>query len=169
MIFLVSSTGTPPISATYLFPIIVGTQTPWVDSNNAIVYFQTPKLADGTHEIDIIVTAANSTNLYILDFFLVTPNVGSSGSGVGTSRSVPSPASTSLPTSTSSTLPITTTSSTPVGPIVGGVVGGIAAIAILAIVAWYFLRKRSRGGQAYYFDKPTPADILAGEGLCTFN
>ena len=54
-----------------------------------------------------------------------------------------------------------------VGAIVGGVVGGTAAIAILAIAAWYFLHRRSRGGQAYYFDKPSPEDMLAAEGLYT--
>jgi len=56
-----------------------------------------------------------------------------------------------------------TAQSTPVGAIVGGVVGGIAGIAILLLALWYFLRKRSSGGRAYYFDKPTAGDILSGE------
>ena len=72
-----------------------------------------------------------------------------------------------MPSATSSSLPIVTSNATPVGPIVGGVVGGIAGIAILAFLLWYFLRKRTSGGQAYYFDKPSPADMLASEGLCT--
>ena len=59
-----------------------------------------------------------------------------------------------------------TTQSSPVGAIVGGVVGGIAGIVILALaMLWYLLKKRSHGGQAYYFEKFTPADVLAGEGL----
>ncbi|KAF9643343.1 hypothetical protein BDM02DRAFT_1511226 [Thelephora ganbajun] len=102
------------------------------------------------------VTTANWTNQYILDFFLVSPVAGASNSGVGTSRSVPSSTSSSSPLSV-------VTHSTPVGAIVGGVVGGVAVIAILVIALFYFLKKRSRNGQAYYFEKHTPGDILAGE------
>ena len=142
--------------------ITAGSQEPWVDSSGKVVYFSTPKLADGTHTIDITVSTANATDQFILDYFLISPIAGGSTSGVETSRSAPSP------TSTSSGLPIVTTSATPVGPIVGGVVGGIAGIAVLAVALRYFMRKRTSGGQAYYFDKPSPADILAGEGLYTF-
>jgi len=142
--------------------ITAGSQKPWFDSSGAVVYFATPKLADGTHKIDITVSTANATDQFILDFFLISPIAGGSTSGVETSRSAPSP------TSTSSSLPIVTASATPVGPIVGGVVGGIAGIAVLAFALWYFMKKRSSGGQAYYFDRPSPADILASEGLYTF-
>jgi hypothetical protein len=135
-----------------------GTQKPWYDAvSGEVVYFQTPVLADGTHKIEINVTTANSTNLFILDAFLITPSTGGDHSGVSTSRGVPAPSSTS------SSIPIVTSKSTPVGAIVGGVVGGIAGIAILALALWYFLRKRTSSGQAYYFDKPTPGDLLAGE------
>jgi len=137
-----------------------GSQTPWVDDNGGLVLFQTPKLADGTHEIDITVKGANETNQFIMDYFLVTPLAGADGSGVVTTRSGPSP--TPSPTQSSSS-PTVVTTSTPVGAIVGGVVGGIAGIAILAAAVWYFLHKRTRGGQAYYFDKPNPGDILAAE------
>ena len=110
-------------------------------------------------------TVANWTDQFIVDYFLISPIEGSPGSGVGTSRSAPSP----TPTSSTSTLPTTAANPTPIGPIVGGVVGGIVAIAILVVALWYFLRRRSRGGQAYYFERPAPADILASEGLCTFH
>lgn len=112
-------------------------------------------LADGTHKIDINVTVANNTNPYIIDFFLISPTAGGSNSGVQTSRSTPTP-----------TVPIHVTqgSTTPVGAIVGGVVGGIAGIALLLLAAWYFLFRKKRGGQAYYFDKPRPEDMLAAEG-----
>jgi len=123
------------------------------------IYFQTPRLADGKHKVDIVVTAANKINQFALDYILITPNTGWCHSEVGTSGSAPS----STPTSPG--LPIVTTQSTPVGAIVGCVVGGIAGIVVLVLaLLWYFLRKRPRGGQAYYFEKPTPADILAGEG-----
>lgn len=140
--------------------IAAGSQQPWLDGEQ-VVYFQTPKLADGTHEVDITVSVANGTNPFIIDYFLITPSAGSSVSGVETSRSMPTA------TSTSSSAPIVTTHDTPVGTIIGGVVGGVAGIAILVLALLYFLKKRSRGGQAYYFDKPSPADILATEGLYT--
>jgi len=130
-----------------------GSQKPWFDSTGAVVYFQTPVLADGTHKIDINVTVTNNTNPYIIDFFLISPVAGASNSGVATSRSTPSP-----------TVPIKITEhSTPVGAIVGGVVGGVAGIALLVLAAWYFLFRKKRGGQAYYFDKPKPEDMLAAE------
>ena len=145
------------------FRIVVHPQTPYVDNTGAVVYFQTPKLADGTHEIDITVKTVNATNPYVFDYFLVAPIAGAASSGVETSRIMPS----STSTSTSSPLPIVTSNSVNVGAIVGGVVGGIAGIVILAVVVWYFLHKRTRGGQAYYFDKPNPGDMLAAEGRYT--
>lgn len=132
-----------------------GTQTPYFDTDNSsVIYFQTPQLANGTHTINVTVTGANDTSLYIIDYFLVIPAAGGDTSGMTTTRAAPS--------ATSST-PTVVTQSTPVGAIVGGVVGGIAGIAIMALLAYYFLRKRSGGGRAYYFDKPTAADVLAGE------
>jgi len=142
------------------FCVVVGSQTPWIDDTGAVVYFQTPKLADGTHEIDVTVKSANMTNQFIIDYFLITPLAGAAGSGVETSRSIPTA------TSSSSSIPISITHGANVGAIVGGVLGGIAGIAILVIVAWYFLFRRRRGGQAFYFDKPNPGDILAAEGWC---
>jgi len=145
-------------TATYeIDDVSSGSQEPYFDTTGAIIYFRTPQLSDGSHKIDITVKTANDTNQFLLDFFLVTPSANGGSSGVETSRTPPTS------TSTSSGLPIVTSHATPVGAIVGGVVGGIAGIAILSILAWYFLRRRSRGGQAYYFDKPTPGDILAGE------
>ena len=112
-------------------------------------------------------TVTNETNQFIVDYFLVSPIAGGSNSGVETSRSMPSSTTVPSSTSTSSSLPIVVAHAAPVGAIVGGVIGGVAGIAILVIVLWSFLRKRSGGGQAYYFEKPTPADILASEGLWT--
>lgn len=138
-----------------------GHQMPRRDSaTNSTVYFWTPPLADGTHTIDVNVTVANSTNPYIIDYFLVLPPSGDA-SGDETTRTAPSVTS----------VIVTTTSSTesngahhiPIGPVVGGIVGGVAVIAILSILAFYFLSRRSRGRQAYYFEKPSSADPLAVE------
>jgi len=127
-----------------------GSQVPYY-VGDSLVYFATQVLADTEHTINITVTAANETNLYIFDYFSFTPTPGAYSSGTSNMQ----------PTSTSSTP--TVTSSTPVGAIVGGVVGGIAGIAILVIAVYYFLTRRSRGGQAYYFEKPNAADMLSGE------
>jgi hypothetical protein len=101
------------------------------------------------------VTTANNTNLFIVDFFLITPSSGGS-SGVQTTRVAPS---------ATSSIPVTVTHAVPVGAIVGGIVGGIALIAVLSILAYYFLRRRSGGGRAYYFGDTGAADVLSGEGL----
>ena len=101
-------------------------------------------------------TFANATNLYIIDYFLVVPLSGDA-SGVETTRAAPS-----------STIPIVTTNAVPVGAIVGGVVGGIAGIVLLAFLAYYFLLRRRNGGPRY-FDRPTAADILAAEGVCSLD
>ena len=50
--------------------------------------------------------------------------------------------------------------------IVGAVVGSLTGIAILTIVLYYILRRKSRDTeQAYYFEKPYPIDIAINE--CT--
>lgn len=126
--------------------------------SDGVLYFQTPKLSSDNHVINVTVTEANLTSPLIVDYYLVVPLAGDS-TGVETTRAPPSATSSSSGGSSQST---------PVGAIVGGVVGGIAGIAILAMIAFYFLHKRSRGGQAYYFEKPGAADVLAGEGLWGF-
>lgn len=134
--------------------LTAGSQTPYYDGDY-LVYFATPMLQDGDHTINITVTTANATNLYIFDYFAFTPTPGLYSSGLET---------TSMrPTSTSA---IESSSETPVGAIVGGVVGGIAGIVVLLIAGYYFMKmkRKSGGGQAYYFDKPNPSDVLAGEG-----
>ncbi|KAF9781710.1 hypothetical protein BJ322DRAFT_240030 [Thelephora terrestris] len=128
-----------------------GSQMPYYDSDNSsVIYFATPTLANGTHTIDVTVTTANDTSLYIIDYFLVIPSGGDT-SGVQTTRPAPS---------ATSSVATTTQQSTPVGAIVGGVVGGIALIAILLFAAYYFLVRRSRGGRAYYFKDPGGGDVL---------
>lgn len=152
-----SSIGFP--TAEYVIDgALSGQQMPRRDSaTDSTVYFLTPPLADGTHVIDVNVTVANSTNPYIIDYFLVLPPLGSA-SGDETTRMAPSF------TSVADTPTTHVIHHIPIGPIVGGIVGGVAVIAILSILAFCFLSRRSRGGQAYYFEKPGSADALAIEG-----
>jgi hypothetical protein len=141
--------------------IVVTSQKPFHDTGGPVggfVYFQTQKLEDAAHEIDITVKTVSLTDPFILDFLLVTPAAGGSSSGVDTTRSVPSS------TITSSSVPIVTASSTPIGAIAGGIVGSIAGIAILSIAVWYILRRRSCRGKAYYFETITSEHTLDGEG-----
>jgi len=128
----------------------------------------------------------NETNPFTIDYFRIVPTAGGGHSSVGpshsvlsttpsfeTSRSLPSSTSgvetlrsVSSPPSTPSSLPVLTTQSVPVGEIVGSIIGGFAGIVLLVLaLLWCFLRKRARGGQAYYFEKPTPEDTPIGEGL----
>jgi hypothetical protein len=147
--------------------IIVDFQVPSVAPDGEVIYFEVRSVLDGTHTVDVTVTAANDTNQWGIDYFLVVPIAGGPSSVVGASNSVPPSTSGSAPssTSTSSGLPTATTRATPVGAIVGGVVGGIA---ILAIALWYFLGKRSGGFWTYPFEKPSQANVLASEGLYAF-
>lgn len=149
-----------PCQALTYSRITAGSQQPVIDAATGVtIYFQTPRMADGIHKIDVVVTEANEASQFVLDYFLITPNTGGYHSEVETSSSPPSS------TPTSSGLPIVTTQSTLVGTILGGVVGGTAGIVILALaLLWYFLRKRPRDDQAYYFEKSTPEYILDAEG-----
>jgi len=129
----------------------VSHMAPYFDSSGLLVYYQTAELPYGTHTINITVTGANSTSPFALDFILVSSRVTSTSMG---------------PSSTSSTVTMITHSGI-VGPIIGGVLGSIAGIALLAIAAYYFLSKRLRGAgrRRSYFRKSGRADVLAGEAL----
>ena len=104
-------------------------------------------------------TTANETDQFVIDYFLVTPTTGGSDSGVETTRSIPSSTMVSAPG----------VATPPTGAIVGGVIGATVGISILVIALWCFLKRRSRGGQAHDVEKPSPADIPAGEGLYMFH
>ena len=91
-------------------------------------------------------TAASQNNLFMVDWFAFTFIAGGLNS---TSTPVPTPPP----------------HPTHIGAIVGGVVGGLVGIAILIVGLWRFLRRSSRGEQAYYFEKPNPVNMVIDE--CT--
>ena len=135
-----------------------------------VIYFQTPLMADGTHEINFMVTSANATNHFVLDYITIglSSRVGfsqSAPSSTVTSSGLPTVASSSPPTVSSSSLPTAAvaTRSTPVGAIAGGVVGGVVGIAILVIVLWYFWKRSSR-----VHNTPRPGGTIEDEGSYTF-
>jgi hypothetical protein len=59
-----------------------------------------------------------------------------------TASTIVSATGTILTTPTPSTPASQPSSSTPVGAIAGGVVGGVAGLALLALLAWFFMRRK---------------------------
>ncbi|KAF1955919.1 hypothetical protein CC80DRAFT_82025 [Byssothecium circinans] len=82
---------------------------------------------------------------------LVAVKLGTAVTTTSASSGALSTGASSTGTSVSATASHTEAASgnvgTPVGAIAGGVVGGIAVIAIVAILAWFFLRRRKQGEQ----------------------
>ena len=146
---------------------------------DGLLWFQSPPLDPGTHQIVANTTYAADGSSWAVDYLIVEPV----GATLPTSASpTPTPTPTTSPSGSPTTSTGTPTSSptggqdnvqhksSSTGPIVGGVVGGIAIIALilLGVVFW---RRRSRASSyRYYGDKPTPAimddvpDTGAGSG-----
>lgn len=118
--------------------------------SGVIVYYQAPKLPDRTHTIDITVTVANDITLFALDQITIVPT------GAYNITMTPSTSSTSKQPTT-------------VGAIVGGVVGGIAIIGIIAIlvILVYYILNRTPVRQDNEAEKPRVSEILATE--CLYN
>ncbi len=80
----------------------------------------------------------------------------------------PSPSSSTNPTTTGpdAESPSPSSSPTPVAAIAGGVIGGVAALALAAAAAWLFLRRRKRTADAALVpgtdpDEPAPGYYAA--------
>lgn len=121
----------------------VGPQVPFFNAGEALIYFQTDLLQDGPHTVNLTVTAANQTNLFIVDYYASYFIAGTHSSSSSTSTGPPSRPSDH------------------VGAIAGSVVGGLTAIAILITGLLYFLKRRSRGDQDDYFEAPNPVYVVS--------
>lgn len=137
------------------------TAGPWKpvlnDTQETVIYFQTPQLDNTFHKIDVVVTIANETNMVLFDYFRVSHNAGpSSVAASSTSSSTPSSTDVNV---------ILISDSPDIPTIVGGVVGGVVGAVLLVLGVVWYLRKRSRGNRAYYFETPSPAEILGAEGV----
>lgn len=132
-------------TATYTAPLIQpgGFQT-------RVLFYQSPPLSPGTHELVITNLNGTAPNVLWLDYILYNPSqttsdsggASSSGGGSGaTSTSVPA-SSPSNSQSTSSSSSASSSSNT--GAIVGGVVGGLAGLAIISALLFLCYRKRKR-------------------------
>lgn len=122
------------------------------------VFYVSPPLSSGTHELTFNVTNATVESIYVLEFILYE---GTGGQGSSATQ-------TSLPTNAggvaSETAAAATsgTSSVNVGAIVGGVVGGVAGLIILGLLIFFGLRRRNR--RPYYYAES--GDLLR-EGAST--
>ena len=118
------------------------------------VFYVSPQLNSGTHELTFNVTNATVESIYTLEFVLYE---GQGGQG----------SQTSLPTTVggaatgSAAAPTSGTTSVNVGAIVGGVVGGVAGLIILSLLIFFGLRRRNR--RPYYYAES--GDLLR-EGAC---
>lgn len=156
MVFLVGHSIPSPLRLPLTrYRVTAGPQTPFVYSGQ-LVSFQTPELPEGTHTIDIIVTTANDTNLYILDYIAIIPSAGGYSSTVETSTMGPS---------STSTTPTKITQATLADAIVASVIGSINSIAIVAIPVYYFLRRRAHDRLVDHFQKPSVSRVFVDERL----
>lgn len=126
-------------TATYAAPVIQpgGFQT-------RVLFYQSPPLSPGTHELVITNLNGTAPNVLWLDYILYNPSQTTSDSGGGSGSS-----STSVPASTpsisQSTSPLSSAStSSNTGAIVGGVVGGLAGLAIFSALLFLCYRRRKR-------------------------
>lgn len=111
---------------------------------DSVLYYQSAQLAAGLHTLIINVTTAGGEFPYALDYAMYVPDSNTNTSGVSVTQ-------TAIPNAPSA-------SKKSVGPIVGGVVGGVAALAIIGFIVFYFMRKKKN--KPYYFDRPTPEKML---------
>ncbi|KAG6880138.1 hypothetical protein C0992_005222 [Termitomyces sp. T32_za158] len=115
---------------------------------NATIYneafFTTPPLDFGPHTITVTYEGSNagSTSTPLtLDYLLINNASLPMTANTSVTTSASAITSSPLPTSSAATTSPMPRSSTPIGPIVGGVVGGLAAIAILLFIFWWWLRR----------------------------
>lgn len=114
-----------------------------------------PTTTDGSTSTDVVLNGGGSSSITATasTIFIVSQSTDNTqtntptifvapGASIVTSASTGS-SSTSVPNIGSHSK-----SSTPIGAIVGGVIGGIAVIAFLAFLLWFFLRKRKQDKRA---------------------
>lgn len=126
-------------------------------------YFSIEDL-DGSVEHSLEIRVLNATQQYpfILDAILYVP------SNRGALPATQSFLTTALPTKTgaSTDSTVTKSSSVPVGPIVGGVIGGLALLLATSIAVWHLcFRRRRSTGQPYFYATSAEAGDLLKHGL----
>ncbi|KAI0824994.1 hypothetical protein BC628DRAFT_1410425 [Trametes gibbosa] len=130
----------------------------------SITFYNSGLLTFGKHTLDISVVRIQDDIPYLLDaIYIQTPSSTQSSTStaiwVSTVFVTPSAIATGLADQNNGTQ-ATSTNSTPVGPIVGGVVGGVALLVAAALVIYFcFFRNRRHGVYAYHgFGDAPPLD-----------
>ena len=138
------------------------------------VFFQSQTLVDGDHTLVITTTNGTRPNRYWLDYFQYTasPVVSSSSSTSSSSvlSSTVQPSSSSSSPVSSSTSAVSSSSRVKVGPIVGGVLGGIAILVIAALLLFICvkIRRNKRKVSPSPLDSPLPGKPCTNISVRTF-
>ena len=127
-----------------------GSISPYINANNQVVYFLTPELSSANHTVLATVTQASSSSPFILDSVAFVPS-----GAMATSMTL---------SASSSSTGVSSTSQSHTGAIVGGTVGGIAALMALLLLVFFVMRRKR--GRPYYFDKPNTGDLLGTGESC---
>jgi len=117
------------------------------------LYYDTGALSSGDHQI-IVENTVNGTTLFLDYLYFVPSSTTSSSLTVVTVTDTPPQLATGSPGSSSK--------SVPVGAVVGGIIGGIALLGVIAIATFFLIRRR-RGSTPYYYKSVSPADLLESE------
>ena len=130
-------------------------------TNFSFIYFQQDGLdTSSPHTLEIDVLNATENYPFVMDYILYLPVQGAtptaSQSIITTFLPAPSGAGDSQGSSSKAV---------PVGPIVGGVIGGLALIVATAIAIWFlcFRRRQSTGRAYFYAASAKPGDLLDEE------
>ncbi|CDO75552.1 hypothetical protein BN946_scf184883.g14 [Trametes cinnabarina] len=136
--------------------IPVATETP---------FFQAGPLNDGIpHSISITIDEATDPFPFALDLIAYAVYQNTTKPQSQTSVPVDGNTATIIQGLLSSKDAAQKDNGPPIGPIVGGVIGGTALIAIVSLVVWYlFIRPRRRGGRAFFYAPAKISDMLSGE------
>lgn len=121
---------------------------------NQVTFFVSPPLSDGIHELEVVVAAASQDNAFYFDYLGVVPETAHESAS---QDYITSPLSE--PTSTVFVTQMTEEHRTPLGPIIGGVLGGMA-ILLGAIFAFWFVFRRHRRGRAYFYRRVDVSEML---------
>lgn len=112
-------------------------------------------LTNGQHRLTVRVTFATPNTPFLLDQLFYVPTTSTEPrAGVTYTNTAPPQV-----TVTVSAVP-EPGSSVPVGAIVGGVVGGLVFLAIAALLALWFYRKRHVSSKPYYYGNAHPSEML---------